>query len=417
MHILILAAGSAGDVYPFIEIGQELLRRGHAVELVAAEHYRNKVEAAGIGFISGVSRAQMDAIMADPLLWHPQRGFPTLWKHMGSKMLPLYRELESLLRPGDTLIVASTLALTARLAQELLHTRVATVHLAPSCLLSAYDASLPAGLRWLKAFPPWAVRTVLNLLERAILDPLICADLDPCRGALGLPPVRKVLSGWLHSPERVICAFPDWFAAPQPDWPQNTVCTAFPRLESRPGETLDPALQAFLDAGPAPIAFTPGSAMAHGRQFFERALAACAQLGQRAVLVTPFRDQLPAQLPPFAWHASYVPFDLLLPQVAAFVHHGGIGTSAKVLAAGKPQLVVPFAFDQPDNAARLIKLGVAASVAPTAPVRDWVAALAHLLHEPSIHEACRLRAAAIASERPAASQISDWIEAMETAHA
>ena len=116
-----------------------------------------------------------------------------------------------------------------------------------------------------------------------------------------------------------------------------------------------------------------------------------------------------AVLPPSVHHVAYAPFDLLSRQAAAFVHHGGIGTSATVLAAGKPQLVVPFAFDQPDNAARLRRLGVAATVLPNAPLRAWVKALSSLLNDPQVAVACRTVAATMASETPAAEQIADLI--------
>ena len=49
---------------------------------------------------------------------------------------------------------------------------------------------------------------------------------------------------------------------------------------------------------------------------------------------------------------------------AAFVHHGGIGSSAQGLAAGVPQLIQPMAFDQYDNALRLRRLGVAEELVP-----------------------------------------------------
>ena len=52
----------------------------------------------------------------------------------------------------------------------------------------------------------------------------------------------------------------------------------------------------------------------------------------------------------------------LLPHVAALVHHGGIGTTAEAMRAGRPQLVVPLAHDQFDNAARVEALGVGASL-------------------------------------------------------
>jgi rhamnosyltransferase subunit B len=145
------------------------------------------------------------------------------------------------------------------------------------------------------------------------------------------------MSQWLNSPQRVICAFPDWFAAKQIDWPANSMTVDFPRWNSPTGARLDPLLEEFLQSGPAPIGITPGSAMTHGHDLFARALAACTTLGLRAIVITPFRDQLPASLPDSVRHVSYAPFDLLLPRLRALVHHGGIGTLAQGLIAGVPQ--------------------------------------------------------------------------------
>jgi phosphoribosylformylglycinamidine synthase len=61
-------------------------------------------------------------------------------------------------------------------------------------------------------------------------------------------------------------------------------------------------------------------------------VAASAALNQRALLITPFADQLHHPLPPHAHAVSYAPFDALLPRLAALVHHGGIGTTAQALA-------------------------------------------------------------------------------------
>ena len=59
---------------------------------------------------------------------------------------------------------------------------------------------------------------------------------------------------------------------------------------------------------------------------------------------------------------AYLPYSLVFPHAAAIVHQGGIGTLAQALTAGKPQLIVPLAFDQPDNAARTVRLGAARSL-------------------------------------------------------
>ena len=411
-HILILAAGSAGDVYPFIVIGQALLRRGYDVTLVASDNFKERVERAGMGFASGLSQADLDELVHDPGLWHPQKGFFTIWKTMARHFAPSYARQLALVEQRPTVIVASTLAMTGRMLQEARGVPLATVHLAPSCFFSAYDPAARAGLEWLARMPPWLVRGVLGLIERLVLDPAVRPEVNRLRASLGLAPVRRVMSHWLHSPQRVICAFPDWFAAPQPDWPPHTVCTGFPRMPAAPDDALGEQLRRFLDAGPAPIAVTPGSAMAHGRAFIERAIAAAAALQQRVVVVTPFRDQLPAVLPAFVHHVPYAPFDALAPCVAAFVHHGGIGTSATVMAAGKPQLIVPFSYDQPDNGMRLARLGVGAMVKLDAPLAAWTAAMSGLLDRPEVAAACAALAAKLGAERPPAEQIANLIVAL-----
>ena len=80
-----------------------------------------------------------------------------------------------------------------------------------------------------------------------------------------------------------------------------------------------------------------------------------------------------------------MPFSAVLPRAAAFVHHGGIGTLAQGLASGKPQLMMPMSFDQPDNALRAERLGVARWLRPGRFTADRVtAALSELLESPAI---------------------------------
>jgi rhamnosyltransferase subunit B len=67
-------------------------------------------------------------------------------------------------------------------------------------------------------------------------------------------------------------------------------------------------------------------------------------------------------LPPDVAVFPYAPYSELFTRASINVHQGGVGTTAEALRSGRPMLVVPFAFDQPDNAARAVELGVARSV-------------------------------------------------------
>jgi UDP:flavonoid glycosyltransferase YjiC (YdhE family) len=97
--------------------------------------------------------------------------------------------------------------------------------------------------------------------------------------------------------------------------------------------------------------------MTHAADFFRTAVAACDALGARGLLLTKYPDVIPTRLPPRVRHVAFAPFRQLLPLCGAVVHHGGVGTTAAALESACPQLVLPLAWDQPDNAARVAGLG------------------------------------------------------------
>jgi len=208
------------------------------------------------------------------------------------------------------------------------------------------------------------------------------------RRDIGLPPGANPIFEGQHSPELTLALFSKVLGAPQPDWPPNTHVTGFAfydRLEKHQGLTLE--LARFLDAGPAPIVFTLGSsAVMDARDFYRQSAAAAVQLGQRAVLLIG-RDpaNIPAApLPAGVIAAEYAPYSEIFPRATAIVHQGGVGTTAQALRAGRPMLVVPFAHDQPDNAARVERLGVARQVSRRAYRAGRVASeLRKLLDDPS----------------------------------
>ncbi len=391
MRVLIACFGSAGDVHPFLALGTALRARGHEVELQASEHFRARVEAAGLTLLPLGSDADYARVVSDADLWHPRRSFALMWREMARHLPTAHAALAARVRAGDTVLVGSTLAWQTRLLQDTHGVPAVTVHLSPMCLFSGVAPARLPGLPSLGGWPPALVRALHWLLEQGAIDRVVAPQLDAIRARLGLAPVRRVMSHWVNAPARVVCAWPDWFAPPQADWPAQARPCGFLRWPAPPAATLPAALEQFLATGPAPVGFTPGSAMAQGRDFFERALAACAALGQRALLLTPFTDQLPASLPPWACQVDYAPFDRLLPRLRALVHHGGIGTSVEAATAGLPQGFVPLAHDQFDNAERWIARGVGLRL----PRRDWTGTLARLLADASIAAACRRAAAQV----------------------
>ncbi len=386
---VLCALGSSGDVHPFVGLGLELARRGCDVTVVAAGYFRGLVEGAGLGFLDPLPEIDFRETIRDPTIWHPLRGPGRLIDAAVRPLLePLHRLIVARAADGDTIVVGSSLAFGARVAQETHGIPLVTVHLSPALFRSVHAGPRVPGLLVHRG-PGWWKRLQWRLVD-AIADRRILPWLDAYRAGFGLAPLRRVVGEWMHSPLAVVGMFPEWFAPPQPDWPPHTRVTGFP-LYSEEGVTeLDDDVARFLAAGPPPVAFTPGSAHRFAHGFFREAAAACGRLGVRGLLLTRFPEQIPVTLPAEVRHVAFVPFRRLLPACSLLVHHGGIGSTSQALFAGIPQIVMPMGFDQFDNAARVERLGLGAILPP----RRFTAArlaplLTRLLADAGLRTRCR----------------------------
>jgi UDP:flavonoid glycosyltransferase YjiC (YdhE family) len=386
-----------------------LLARGHRVRVIANPYFAPLIERVGLEFLPAGTSEEYQQLAKDPALWRGLRGTRLVMQSLGNSIRPVYEAIVNCHVPNQTVVAASSLGLGARIAEDHLGIPTATIHLQPAILLSALRPPKLPGTFMPPWMPTWMKRIQLGMIDR-LTDPIIAPVVNGFRHELGLAPVKRILRQYLHSPRRVIGLFPEWFAPPAPDWPSQVRLSGFPLFDERDSAAMPQDLLGFLDAGEAPIAFTPGSAMWTGQQFFAQSVRACQQLGVRGILLSRHPDHLPASLPSSVMHVPYAPFSQLLPRCAALVHHGGIGTSAQALAAGIPQLVVPHAHDQPDNAARLVALGVARKVGPRRFRADVIAReLPCLLQSECVRVQCRQTAARFVGV-DAVAQTCDLIE-------
>ncbi|MEO8271190.1 MAG: nucleotide disphospho-sugar-binding domain-containing protein, partial [Aureliella sp.] len=284
----------------------------------------------------------------------------------------------------------------ARLVQEKLGTPMASLLLQPGLVPSNIaPPQMPGGL----SIPSWTPRMLrpaywlgVDLFGYAILG----RALNRMRAELRLTPVRRFFRWWL-SPDLVIGAFPSWYAQSQSDWPRQMKLCGFTRFDGVKGD-LPNDVREFCKQGCAPIAFTLGTGMEHAREFFKLATEACRLLDSPGVLLTKFSKVLPTNLPSTVLHCPFAPFRRLLPLCSAIVHHGGIGTTAASLEAGCPQLILPLAWDQPDNAARIRQLGVGLSLGPRQRSSSEITAALQRLKTKRVGEQCQVIATLLAND-------------------
>ena len=360
MRLTILAVGTRGDVQPYAALGSGLRRGGHTVRLATHERFRGLVEDCGLEF---------HALPGDPNGLFEQRSWESLavsrWRPVGH-VRELRALIESLLedldldavrRPctgADAIVFTTTTTFGHGVAHDL----------GVPAVLATCGPALPT-----TAFPHPVVAPDLAVGGRAnYLSWLVGERLQrqtfqeplrpAARRALGLPrvPGSGLVAGDAWPPFPVLGGFSPAILPRPRDWPAHARVTGswFPPAD---GGALPPEAEDFLAAGPAPVYIGFGSMGARRIGTLGEIIRdALRSTGNRAIVVGSAARAIPEAGDDILILDS-VRHDLLFPRVKGVVHHGGSGTVASGLRAGRPTLVVPFIFDQFFWGRRVWKLG------------------------------------------------------------
>ena len=386
-HIALHTFGSLGDLYPYFALGLGLQASGHRVTVVTSPYYREKVQRTGLGFHA----VRPDLYPGDPEVMrramHPVGGTPYVIRDMTMPYIKdTFEDLVTFL-PEVDLLVTGSLAYAAPVAVQQVGTKWLSSVLQPVQFFSEGDPPVlyPFLPEWLRRSPPLYRFGVSagRRLSRRWSEPV-----DALRRSLGHENAPHPMFEGAYSPSGTLALFSPRFAPPQPDWPPRTTATGFLFYDQRNlGERLPAEIQNFLDEGEPPIVFTLGSSAVHtSGDFFAISREVVDALQRRAVFLVGDLVRSPncssnVMIAPYAPHAE------LFSQAAALVHHGGIGTTAQALRSGKPMLIVPFAHDQPDNAARVRRLGSGLELPfRRYTVRRALPKIARLLEDASLRE-------------------------------
>jgi rhamnosyltransferase subunit B len=406
--IVLTTFGSLGDLHPYLALARGLQDRGHSVVLATLEVHRARVEEAGLLFHAigpdlGESLNE-PAVMAQ--IMDRKKGFEFLMREIVMPHLErAYQEISTVAADAQILITHPiTYAAHLFAEKHSRNIRWVSVALAPCSLWSAYDPPVMPPAPWLahlRPLGPRFFRPVMALLKKGV-EPWV-KPWHELRLELQLPETaRNPIFEGQFSPSLTLCMFSPRFGSPQPDWPPNAQTTGFAFYRGTHASELTSDLAAFLAEGEPPLVFTLGSsAVMDAGDFYTESTKAARLLGKRALLLVGRdpRNRPKDGLPSGVMACEYAPYASIFPQASVIVHQGGVGTTAEAMRAGKPMLVMPYGFDQFDNAARVSALGIGRTIERRAYRAETAArALEFLLHQPSPRVLATQVGVAISSE-------------------
>ncbi|MEJ7624971.1 MAG: glycosyltransferase [Pyrinomonadaceae bacterium] len=360
-RVVLATIGSLGDLHPMIAIGLELSRRNHEVVICTWRGYRDRILSLGLEFRPlrpdvdirdrEMHRRAMDArtgsefVIKDLILGNIRATYDDLTQAA----------------EGIDILVSGEIVYAAASVAEMTGLKWVSTSLAPVSMFSAHDPAVYRQnsvfelLRPLPVFFHQGMLSLMGVITSGWFD-----GYRRFRGELGLSTGHDPMFRNKFSPRLHLAMFSRALGKPQPDWPVQTVQTGFCFYDEGESNSLDPAIRAFLDAGPPPIVFTLGSAASlDPGSFFDESVKAATRLGRRALQLYGRDQPRPHGLNEDIAAFDFAPYSLIFPRAACVVHQAGVGTTGQVLRAGVPHVIVPFSHDQPDNAARCRRAGVA----------------------------------------------------------
>jgi len=366
-RVLLVSIGTAGDVFPFIAMGSALQKIGHDVVFLANDQFKGRIERAGITFASLGTAAEYSAFACHPEFVNSRRAQGFIMRDL---ILPnitkVARLVESMHQEQKfDAVVRHMLNFGLDSILERHNIPGAVGVLSPAFWFSDYDPALIPGL-FEESKPQWVLncaRRIGRIATRFTIDPKINAE----REKLGLPPQQDNLRNeFLGTGADLNLGLWSRYVRPEyRDDPKNGVIAGYSLYGEIHFQSSEmDQFRWFQDQvwkGQKPIVFTLGSA-AHFQlpHFYEIAAQACEELKSPGVLLTGDLRAPPTRVPNNVLVVPYLPLSEVLGDCSGIAHHGGAGTMAGALSAKIPQIIMPTAFDQFDNAERVCTLGVGA---------------------------------------------------------
>jgi len=339
MKIALLTLGTRGDVQPFAILGKALKTRGHTVTVSTAANFSSFIQSYGLDFV------QVDADFQEIL--NSEEG-----KKMMSNPLSARKHLHRLIYPMIEDAMAKFYTLSKDSDMVLFHVKA---------MADCYADGLKAKLIRTNVVPAvQPTREFVNPIVSFLNLPSFLNKVSYKLSDLGMKMMNKPINNFRRSigingkyknqdiPS--IYGISSYFLPKPKDYPENCFFTGFWFEDST--VELDHGILDFFNAGERPLLFTLGSMPFRTTINLPKVLNRITkELKTRIIVVKGWglNDMTQLEKNENIRVIDGAPYDKLIPHIRAAIHHGGIGTSAECMRAGKPFLTCPVLYPLGDQ--------------------------------------------------------------------
>lgn len=361
MRILLTSHGSTGDIYPVIRLGRALVEAGHEVRFATVPLFQEEIESAGVTFVrlppdwdqSGFAEAMRD-------LTHAKNPVDLL-RIIYSESVPYLDEILEVLRRemawADLFVTSYVFANLCQLARQ---------HGVP-CAVTTFAHNVvpsvgypPEGLPRLP-LPVW-FRRRWNALLWNLTDRVLCWQINKVVGEhMARHGMGRAKSYVLEPADRVIVTVSKPLFEPKRLWHSRFRFTGYLRWQSAEDPGLDAQLSAFTEGGRVPILTFGSVTFDEARKVMTRFMRNWPE-GKKIIIQSGWAGLTIERPRPEMLCVGKVSHDQLFKYGSCVAHHGGAGTTASVLHAGIPQIIIPHIGDQWFFASEMKRLRVGIEV-------------------------------------------------------
>lgn len=348
-RITIFGAGSQGDILPCVRLGRGLQQDGLQARVAAPQNFANLVLEAGLAFhpLRGDVRAIMSGKTGQQFMesggGNFLRSIPVMRKMLGPIAVQMAEDALTACREAEAFITLAVFAPFGKTIAELCGVPLMLIEPTPTLPTGDFPApGFPiqknmgrtlnrlSGFAMLEVIWLWYQPFVNEFRKRYRLRRLNGSDFH--RLLVSTPLIGAYSPTVIPHPQ-------DWRGNVHITgyWFQEDACKWQPPLE----------LETFLREGEPPVYVGFGSMSGRDpKRYAQLVIEALAKSGKRGVLAVGWGGMDVMEVPAQIFALDSAPHGWLFPRMSAVVHHGGAGTTAEGLHAGKPTVTVPFIVDQ-----------------------------------------------------------------------